>query len=220
MDYAYDDRAPAPNTSVPSGAHFDERIKTSSADTNPSKKHLIFMANYFSSDKAGYGYLAFNGSLIPMSLIFGNEYSGTWEYATTMPPSNLPCMPYYFVFLQPGGSFSRLPQDPRYYFGTSWTNYSWWKVGVTANTPYPCGENHYFEGSSTLSANGGVSWSGTEYNGLSGGACIGCGSIADIKTVGQPYPAVFPPNTSAGSRSCSFDFRGVVMIVLLLLILF
>lgn len=155
---------PAISYPIPSGSHFDQRIKTNARDYYGNNKHMVFNAQYWKPGTSATGYVAYQGRLHQMTRKMGRGDSGFWELAMPVPTS---CEPYYFVFKTSSGQQFRFPEDSQYMFGTEWSPWSWW------TPPSPCGENHYLLQSGR--------WLANSYTG--GTACKGCSKAAAIQNL-------------------------------------
>jgi len=165
----YTQNGPAIDYPIPSGAHFDQSIKTNRDFFRPGG-NMNFMMNWWRpGTHVARAYVAYNGRLNVMNRTMGSTDNGVYEWATAVPSQ---CQPYYFIVRTTGGTRFRLPQGHNFLFGTSWDKWEWW------NPPSPCNENHYFvpnngpwvpPTSGTWAANGGPGVAGR-----TGSACQGC----------------------------------------------
>lgn len=149
------------------GAHFDRNARAKrSFVAGDNDATLLFQTVYYNTKNAvKNGYLLYQGGRLKMSVKLGDANRGIYELDMG---SSLPntCEPYYFHFELSDGSTIRLPEDPRYMYGTAGIN--------------GCAHNHYYDsgdaGVRAFKANAGPNVDGAE-------ECVGCNSIdyEDVK---------------------------------------
>ena len=120
---------------------------------------MFHIVHYNRVNPAIKGYVMYQGQRHEMNTILGDESRGIFELNAGALPSA--CEAYYFHFELQDGSTVRLPEDPRYMFGTAGIN--------------GCTENHYYDttGERAFAANAGPTVPGTT-------PCVGCLSAGNI----------------------------------------
>ena len=137
---------------LPSGTHFDERLKIVEQDRDSDGKYLTLMLQYFDANHTqtpetcwslydGYAHemevaVSENGDLDNGFSI--DSYSVILT-SNHLPPSN--CEPYAFMCKTSMGNFLRLPEEDKFYFGTEWIDWLWSNY---SEYNLSCKENHYF----------------------------------------------------------------------------
>lgn len=186
-DYLYVDNGPASTSRrlqstvmhpIPIGTHYDERIKFHKNDTNTTAaKHLVFEAIYYHPTiSAKAGYVHYQGKRHNMTQVFGTANRALYTFSAEIPSG---CEPYYFEFATATGNF-RLPENSDYFFGTSWSPWSFWNTTI-AGFPPQCEENHYYVNKGTVVANG-----GPKIDGIPEANCVGCTKVTQLLNENLP----------------------------------
>jgi len=129
---------------IVSAAHFDLKVKVHKTDFNRivndknAGASFAFMVVYFSQiNPALRGRVWFKGQYHEMYKEAGTNKKGVWISYLQNPNR---CEPYFFLFEAQDGTKYRMPQNPKYFFGTAWMPYVFEK---DVDRPI-CDENHYF----------------------------------------------------------------------------
>lgn len=156
---------------IPTASHFDRKARTIKTTVGNSEEAMMFQAVYYNPEMpVKHAYLLYKGLRHDMRLVFGSNTRGLFEFnAGALPYS---CEAYYFYFVREDDTTVRLPEDPRYMFGTADIN--------------GCPENHYYDvtGNRAFVANGGPNSPGLQI-------CEGCASAVYIDHEVPEYYAPF-----------------------------
>eukprot|EP01083_Nonionella_stella_P089890 251031_1 len=184
---------------LPSGAHFDERLKLVEDERHPNGKYLTLMLQYFDTNrtqKPVQCWSLYDETYHEMEVVasdVGDVSNGFSKdsYSVMFTTNHLPptqCEPYAFICKTTENNFFRLPEDTSYYFGTEWIDWEWSDY-ASFGDGYLCKENHYYhdEGKSLWIVNGGPTLSTQDiwyYQDTDNyGRCIGCSKIEKLDCV-------------------------------------
>ena len=169
-------------------SHFDETTKISSEFYDTDNKHLTFIMGWYGdadtiNKKADKAYLLYDGNMIEMDLVFGDEESGIFETHFDYPDS---CQPYAFLVVTKDDIIYRLPEEDKYFYGTAWVEL---ESGVP-NKPgidyVDCNENHYYmddRENNEWIANGGQNITKAEIKYIDHDKCQGCDKVNALVTI-------------------------------------
>eukprot|EP01083_Nonionella_stella_P059648 156041_1 len=169
-------------------SHFDETSKIPTAYYNTNGKHLTLLMGWYGdadtvgkqSDKA---YVLYQGRMNEMDVVFGDTSSGIYEAHFGYPSQ---CEPYAFVVVTVDNVMYRLPEENKYFYGTSWVEL---ESGVPRKPDVDyvnCNENHYYKDdreNGQWIANGGDNITKAEIAYIDHDQCEGCTAIDALVSV-------------------------------------
>eukprot|EP01083_Nonionella_stella_P212751 767962_1 len=132
------------------------------------------------SDKA---YVLYQGRMNEMDVVFGDTSSGIYEAHFGYPSQ---CEPYAFVVVTVDNVMYRLPEENKYFYGTSWVEL---ESGVPRKPGVDyvnCNENHYYKDdreNGQWIANGGDNITKAEIAYIDHDQCEGCTAIDALVSV-------------------------------------
>jgi len=137
---------------------------------------FTFLTQFFGGKKnepvtADDVYLLYDGQMILMENVIGDGGSGFFR---SIQSKTSECEPYAFIARDESGTWWRLPEDERYYFGT--VDHPNALREETAN----CMENHYFYTGQEWVANGAEGLTNAKNT---GNGCIGCDKVMVLEDV-------------------------------------
>lgn len=169
-------------------SHLDETSRIPKDHYNENNQHLTFLMGWYGdadtiNKKADNVYILYDGTMTEMDKLFGDSSSGIYEAHFNYPDS---CEPYAFLVVTEDDVIYRLPEEEKYFYGTSWVEL---EKGVP-NKPgidYPaCNENHYYlddRENNIWIANGGENITKSDIKYIDHQKCQGCNKVNSLVQV-------------------------------------
>ena len=154
--------------------HFDERLRIAEDEHDPDGKFFNLMLEYYDYNMTQTPqecYALYDGHAVEMPVyVSGHPSKRPWiEGSYTVndyhvmfgtkyyPPTS--CQPYAFICRTSGDKYIRLPEDPKYYFGTDWHDWAW--SDHDSDYGLFCEEQHYYNVGDRWIANSGPKLNGS-----------------------------------------------------------